>query len=77
MYNDWFYLEQARVMRERELAEHMVERERYTQLKAGRTSPRTSLRARLARCLFALAVVAERRETWEAVWERLEARGRL
>ena len=76
MYNDWFYLEQSRVMRERELTKRMAERRQYAQLKAGRPS-RTSPRARLARCLFALAVVTERRETWEAVWERLESRGRL
>ena len=36
-----------------------------------------SLRARIARRLFALAVAAESEETWRLVWERLEARGRL
>lgn len=35
------------------------------------------LRARAARTLFALAVKAERRATWDEVWDRLEARGRL
>jgi hypothetical protein len=33
--------------------------------------------ARLARRLFALAVALDTRETWSAVWERLEAKGRL
>jgi hypothetical protein len=32
---------------------------------------------RLARRLFALVVVLDKRETWSAVWERLEAKGRL
>lgn len=81
MYNDWFYLEKDRHIRERALAEGMAERRRYAQLKAGQPSLRTaliaSLRARLARRLFALAVAAERQETWKAVWERLEAKGRL
>ncbi len=73
MYNDWFYLERERVIRERALAERVAERERYAQIKAGRPS----LRARMARRLFALAVAAEREETWRIVWERLEAKGRL
>lgn len=77
MYNNWFYLEQSRALREKELAERMTERRRYAQLKAGRSSLQASLRARLARRLFALAVAAERQETWKAVWERLEAKGRL
>ena len=73
MFNNWFYLEQNRVARERELTERMAERERYKRFKAGRLS----LRARTARRLFALAVATEREETWRVVWERLEARGRL
>lgn len=81
MYNDWFYLEKDRHIRERALAEGMAGRRRYAQLRAGRSALRVSLiaalRARLARRLFALAVAAERQETWKAVWERLEARGRL
>lgn len=77
MYNDWFYLEKDRHIRERALAEGMAERRRYAQLKAGQPSLRASLRARLARRLFALAVAAERQETWKAVGERLEAKGRL
>jgi hypothetical protein len=31
------------------------------------------LRARVARRVFAIALVLEREETWKAVWERLEA----
>jgi hypothetical protein len=31
----------------------------------------------MARRLFALAVAAEREETWNVVWERLEAKGGL
>mgnify|MGYP000170869535 FL=1 len=77
MYNDWFYLEKDRHIRERALAEGMAERRRYAQLKAGQPSLQASLRARLARRLFDLAVAAERQETWKAVWERLEAKGRL
>jgi hypothetical protein len=73
MYNDWFYLERERHTRERALAERVAERQKYAQLKAGRLS----LRARMARRLFALAVAAEREETWRVVWERLEAKGRL
>jgi hypothetical protein len=48
--------------RERELAE----RRRSTL--AGRRKP--SLRARMARGLFALAVTLDRRETWSAAQER-------
>ena len=59
-------------LQERELAERMAERRRQ-ELVAGRPS----LRARMARRLFTLAIVAEREETWRVVWERLEARGRL
>jgi hypothetical protein len=73
MYKDWFYLQQDRMLRERELAERMDERRRLAELKACRPSPR----ARMARYLFALAVAAEREETWKIVWERLESRGRL
>jgi hypothetical protein len=55
--------------RERELAE-----QRRLALAAARRPP---LRARMARRLFALAVALDGRETWSAVWERLEAKGRL
>jgi hypothetical protein len=33
----------------------------------------TTLRARVARRMFAIAVALEKEETWRAVWERLEA----
>ena len=64
---------QDREIRERELAELMAERRRQALAAASRPS----LRARMARRLFALAVVLDRRETWSMVWERLEAKGRL
>ena len=70
MFNHWSYATlQDRMARERELAE-----QRRLALAAARRPP---LRARMARRLFALAVALDRRETWSAVWERLEARGRL
>jgi hypothetical protein len=72
MFNDWYYLVQDRTARERDLAEKVAERGRYA-----RSPGKSSLRARLARRLFELAVFAEREETWRVVWERLEARGRL
>jgi hypothetical protein len=65
-----FYVMEDRVLREQNLAERMAERNRYARR-------RSSLRARMARRLFALAVAAEREETWRLVWEKLEARGRL
>lgn len=68
MHRD-FYVAQDRVLREQELADRVAERRWYA-----RPRDRLSLRARLARRLFALAVVAEREETWRVVWERLEAR---
>ena len=73
MFNDWHYMVlQDRMTRERDLAERMAERGRYA-----RSPGRPSLRARVARRLFELAVAAESEETWRVVWERLEARGRL
>ena len=72
MYGDGFYVMEDRVLREQDLAERMAERERYAQRKH-----RSSLRARMARRLFTLAVAAEKEETWRVVWERLEAKGRL
>jgi hypothetical protein len=73
MFNDWQYvLIQDRTTRERDLAERMAERGRYA-----RSPGKPSLRGRVARRLFELAVAAESEETWRAVWERLEARGRL
>ena len=73
MFTDYQYLLlQDRGAREQDLAERRAERGRYV-----RPPGEPSLRARLARQLFALAVAAEREETWRVVWERLEARGRL
>jgi hypothetical protein len=73
MFNDWHYMVvQDRAAREQELAERVAERERYA-----RSPGKPSLRARMARRLFELAVAAEREETWRVVWEKLEARGRL
>jgi hypothetical protein len=72
MYRDLFYVMEDRVLREQDLAERMAERQRYA-----RVRQKPSLRARLARRLFELAVATERQETWRVVWERLEAKGRL
>jgi hypothetical protein len=73
MFTDYQYvLLQDRSAREQDLAGRMAERRRYA-----RSPGEPSLRARLARRLFALAVAAEREETWRQVWERFEARGRL
>jgi hypothetical protein len=73
MFNDWHYMVvQDRMAREQDFAERMAERGRYA-----RSPGQPSLRARLARRLFDLAVAAESEETWRVVWERLEARGRL
>jgi len=70
MFNHWSYtMLQDRIARERELAER-----RRQALAATR---RVTLRARVARSLFALAVALDKRETWSAVWERLDAKGRL
>jgi hypothetical protein len=73
MFTDYQYLLlQDHTAREQDLAERMAERGRYA-----RSPGEPSLRARLARRLFALAVAAEREETWRQVWERLESKGRL
>lgn len=68
MYGD-FYVAQDRTLRQQALADKVAERRRYA-----RPENKPSLRARLARNLFTLAVAAEREETWRVVWERLEAR---
>ncbi len=68
MYRD-FYAAQDRTLRQQEFNDKVAERQRYA-----RSEARPSLRARLARQLFALAVATEREETWRVVWERLEAR---
>ena len=73
MFNDYQYMVlQDRTAREQDLAERMAERRNYA-----RPPSRSSVRARAARRLFALAVATERNETWRIVWERLEAKGRL
>jgi len=73
MLNDLHYmLARDRIVREQYFAERRAERQRYA-----RPPGRPSLRGRVARRLFELAVAAEREETWRVVWERLEARGRL
>jgi hypothetical protein len=73
MFNEWHYMMvQDRMAREQDFAERKAERGRYA-----RSPGQPSLRARLARRLFYLAVAAEREETWRVVWEKLEARGRL
>jgi hypothetical protein len=74
MYADYrLYALQDRAVREQELAERVAERRRQ----ALAAECASSLRARMARRLFTLAVAAEREETWRVVWERLEAKGRL
>ena len=74
MYADYnFYALQDREIREQELAERMAESRRQA-LTASRG---LSLRAKMAPRLFALAVAADRKEAWNVVWKRLEAKGRL
>ena len=54
MFNDWHYvLSQDREAREQDFAERVAERGRYA-----RSPGRPSLRGRVARRLFALAVAA-------------------
>jgi hypothetical protein len=68
MYRE-FYAAQDRTLRQQEFNDKVAERQRYV-----RSGDKPSLRARLARQLFTLAVATEREETWRVVWERLEAR---
>ena len=73
MFTNYHYmLLQDRTAREQDLAERIAQGGRYA-----RSPGEPSLRARVARRLFDLAVATEREETWRVVWERLEARGRL
>ena len=73
MFSDWHYMvTQDKIARQQDFAERVAERNKHA-----RPADKPSLRARMARHLFALAVAAEREETWRVVWERLEARGRL
>ena len=65
--HEWFSVELTRERNNRLLAEAAERR-------LARLAPRRSvLRARVARRLFQFAVALEREETWQAVWERLEA----
>jgi hypothetical protein len=68
--NDWLSVELARERNARILAE--AEERRLARL-APRKSVLTTLRARVAKRMFAIAVALEKEETWRAVWERLEA----
>ena len=72
MNGSWHYVMEDRGLRRQDLARRVAERERHA-----RSKHKPSLRARMARRLFELAVATEREETWRLVWERLEARGRL
>ena len=71
MNGSWHYVMEDRGLRRQDLAK------RWPSARATRARNKSSLRARIARRLFELAVAAEREETWRLVWERLEARGRL
>ena len=62
-----------RTARKQEFNELMVERRRQ----APRMARKSSLRARMARRLYALAVAAEREETWRVASKRVEAKGGL
>jgi len=62
------------VVKERVSGELAVAERRRLERQAPRGVP---LRARMARRLFGVAVLLDRRETWNEVWDRLEARGRL
>ena len=74
MYADYtFYAMQYREIREQELAEREAESRRQ----ALTVSRGPSMRALTARRLFALAVAADRKESWNVVCKRLEAKGGL
>jgi len=72
--HEWWSAEYMRDGHVRALAE--AEERRLARLALG-AAERPSLRARVARWLFGLAVALEREETWRVVWERLEAPRRL
>jgi hypothetical protein len=68
--NEWFSVE---VARERN-AEILAEAEERRVARIVRRGPVLgTLRGRVARRMFEIAVALEREETWRAVWERLEA----
>ena len=74
MYADYtFYAMQYREIQEQELAEREGESRRHTLT----VSRGPSMRALTARRLFALAIAADRKETWNVVCKRLEAKGGL
>ena len=68
--HEWFSVELARERNADILAE--AEKRRLARL-VSRRAAWSVLRARVARRVFAFALVLEREETWKAVWERLEA----
>ena len=68
--NEWFSVEVARERNAEILAE--AEERRVARMVPRRPVLGT-LRARVARRMFGIAVALEREETWRAVWERLEA----
>ena len=70
----WYWVAQDRIEHQRRAVE---EGRLASRMAREGDSWQTRIRARAARCLFALAVAVERRETWRVVWERLGERGRL
>ena len=69
--NDWLAVELARERNARILAE--AEERRLARQAPRKAAWTTTLRARVARRMFEIAVALEKEETWRAVWERLEA----
>ena len=65
--HEWFSVELTRERNASLLAE--AEERRLARL----VPRRSVLRARVARRLFQFAVALEKEETWQAVWEKLEA----
>ena len=71
MYADYsLHALQYREIREQELAELVAERRKQA-LTASRGP---SLRAQIARCLFALALAADKNETWSVLWRSWKRR---
>ena len=68
--NDWLSVEVARERNASILAEA---EERRLARQAPRKAVWSAMRARMARRMFAFAMALETEETWQAVWERLEA----
>ena len=68
--HEWISVELAR---ERNADARAEAEERRLARLAPRRAAWPVLRARVARRVFAIALVLEREETWKAVWERLEA----